>query len=62
LFFQFHVHEALVSFGLFLLEPVSGLGSLGWCVQETQPELDTFPRLCSLSMLPSLKYSIRLIT
>ena len=52
--------QTLVSFGLFLREfqPQNSLG-----VQETQLELDTFPRLpVSLSVLPRFQFSIHLIT
>ena len=52
--------KPLVSIGLFMLE-LHFLSSRCW-VQETQPELDTFPRLLSLSMLPRLQFLIRLIT
>ena len=51
--------ETLVSFGLFLRELCKAL----WGVQETQLELDTFPRLLvSLSVLPTFQFSIHLIT
>ena len=52
--------KLFVSIGLFSLELLFP-SSRCW-VQETQPELDTFPRLLSLSMLPRLQFLIRLIT